>query len=73
MFLALSVTILFVYEISLELLNGFATNSYGRRVWSLAETNLNVKVRSKVKVTRDKKRAVHSQHPLSDGVTLSSV
>ena len=39
-FLALSVTFLFVYEISPELLSGFATNSHGRRVWSLAGTSL---------------------------------
>ena len=38
----------FVYVISQELLNGFEPNSHGRRVWSLARTNL------KVKVTRDK-------------------
>jgi len=35
---------LFVYEISPELLNGFAPNSQGRRVWSLAGTSLKVKV-----------------------------
>jgi len=45
---------LFVYEKSREPQNGFAPNSHGRRVWSLARTSL--KVRSKVKVTRDKKR-----------------
>jgi len=43
-FLALSVTFLFVYEISQEPLNGFAPNSHGRRVWSLARKSLNVKV-----------------------------
>ena len=32
LFLALSVTILFAYEISLEPVNGFAPNSHGRRV-----------------------------------------
>ena len=32
-----------MYEISLEPLNGFAPNSHGRRVWSLAWTTLNVK------------------------------
>jgi len=55
--LALCVTFLFVYEISLEPLNGFAPNSHGRRVLSLAGTSLNVKVKgqgSKVTVTRDK-------------------
>jgi len=40
--LALSVT-LFVYEISLEPLNGFAPNSQGRRVLSLARTSLKVR------------------------------
>jgi len=49
LFLAPSVYVfLFVYEISRESLNGFAPNSYGRCVWSLARTSL------KVKVTRDK-------------------
>jgi len=41
---------LLVYEISQELLNGFASNSHGKHVWSLAQTNLKVKV----KVTGDK-------------------
>jgi len=36
LFVALSVTFLFVYEISREPLNGFAPNSHGRHVWSLA-------------------------------------
>ena len=36
---------LFVYEISLEPLNGFVPNSHGRRVWSLAQTSLKVKVK----------------------------
>jgi len=36
---------LFVYEISWELLNGFAPNSRGRCGWSLAQTSLNVKVK----------------------------
>jgi len=44
LFLALFVTFLFAYEISRELLNGFAPNSQGRRVWSLARTGLKVKV-----------------------------
>jgi len=52
---------LFVPQISLEQLNGFSPNWHGRRVWSLARTNLNFKV----KVTRDKERAVHSHHPLA--------
>jgi len=38
------VLLLFVYEISRQLLNGFASKSQGRRVWSLAWTSLNVKV-----------------------------
>ena len=37
--LALSVTFLFVYEISREQLNGFAPNSHGRLVWSLARAS----------------------------------
>jgi len=46
LFWALSVIfILFVYEISREPLNGFAPNSHGRRVWSLARMSLNVKVK----------------------------
>jgi len=52
LFVALSVTFLFVYEIPREPLNGFAPNSQGRRVWSLAHKVVNVKVkgqRSKVK------------------------
>ena len=49
LFLALSLTFLYVYDISGELLNGFAQ---GRCVWSLARTSLNVKVKSqRVKVT----------------------
>jgi len=44
LFLALSVTFLFVYEIYQEPLNGFAPNSQGS-VWSLARTSLNVKVK----------------------------
>jgi len=35
--LILSLTFLFVYEISPEALNGFAPNSLGRRVWSLTQ------------------------------------
>ena len=35
---------LFVYEISREPLNGFAPNSKGRCVWSVARTSLKVKV-----------------------------
>jgi len=44
LFLALSVTFLVVYEISQELLNGFAPNSHGRYIWFLAWTSLKVKV-----------------------------
>ena len=54
LFFAPSVCFLFVYEISWESLNGFAPNSHGRRVWSIARKSL--RSRSKVKVTRDKKR-----------------
>jgi len=36
----------FVYEISPEPLNGFAPNSHGRRVWSLARMSLKVKIKS---------------------------
>jgi len=36
---------LFVYEIFRELLNGFAPNSQGRRVWFLVGTSLKVKVK----------------------------
>jgi len=43
--LAVSVTFFFfLYEISRERLNGFAPNSQGRRVWSLARTSLKDKV-----------------------------
>jgi len=45
LFLALSVTFLFVHEISTGPVNGFAPNSQGRRVWSLARTCSNVKVK----------------------------
>jgi len=46
LFLALSVTFLFVYEISQQPLNGFAPNSQGRCVWSLTRMSLNVQVKS---------------------------
>jgi len=45
LFIALSVDFLFVTQIFWELLNVFAPNSQGRRVWSLARTSLNVKVK----------------------------
>ena len=56
MFLALSVTFL-LYEISREPqpLNGFAPNSQGRRVWSLARTSL------KVKIVTGKEKIISSQ------------
>ena len=44
LFLALSVTFLFAYEISWETLNGFAPNSHRRRIWSIVRTSLEVKV-----------------------------
>ena len=37
--------ILVLYEISREPLNGFAPNSHGRRVWSLARTSVKVTVK----------------------------
>ena len=48
LFLAPSVWFLFMYEISLEPLNGLAPNSHGRRVLSLAQVSF------KMKVTDDK-------------------
>jgi len=45
LFLALSVTLVFVYEVSREPLNRCAPNSQRKRVWSLAQTSLNVKVK----------------------------
>jgi len=36
---------IFVCEISREPLNGFAPNSHGRHVWSLAQTSLKVEVK----------------------------
>ena len=42
---AVSLFFLFVCEISREPLNGFAPNSHGRRVWSLARMSLKVKVK----------------------------
>jgi len=42
---AVSLWFLFVYEIPPERLNGFARNSRGRRVWSLAWTSSKVKVK----------------------------
>jgi len=58
LFLAPSVCcFLFVYEISPEPLNGFTPNSHGRRVLSLSQTSLKVKVkchRSRSPLTEDK-------------------
>ena len=46
LFIVLSVCrFLFVYDTSQEPLNGLAPNSQGRRVWSIARTSLNVKVK----------------------------
>ena len=53
---------LFVTQISREPLKGFAPNSQERRVWSRARKSECQGQRSKVKITRDKKRAVHSGH-----------
>jgi len=53
LFLAPSVCgFLFLYEIYREPLNRFVPNTHGKRVWRLACKSL----KSKVKVTRDKKR-----------------
>jgi len=41
---AVSLWFFCVYEISRELLNGFAPNLRGRHAWSLAQTSLKVKV-----------------------------
>jgi len=65
LFLALGIFlffILFVNQISRELLSGFAPNSQGRRVWSLARTSLNVKVKGQG--DQGQKRTVQSHHPL---------
>ena len=51
----------FVTQISRERLNGFAPNSQGRRVWSIAGKSLNVKVKSQGH--QRQKRAWHSHHP----------
>ena len=45
LFLVLSATFLFVYEISRELLNRFAPHSHRRRVWSLTWTSFNVMIK----------------------------
>jgi len=45
LFLSPSVCFFPVYETSREPLNGFASNSHGRRVWSLGRTSLKVKVK----------------------------
>ena len=56
LFLALSVTFLFVNQLSREPLNGFAQNSQGRRVWSHSDEFESQSQKSNVKVTRDKKK-----------------
>jgi len=61
LFLAPSVTFLFVPQISPEPLNGLAQNSHGRRVWSLARMSLNVKVKGQGH--QGQKRDFHSRHP----------
>jgi len=53
-----SLFFLFVYEISRELLNGFAPNSYGRRVGSLALTNLKTKVKGQRSRSPDTKNGI---------------
>jgi len=60
LFLALSVTFLFVYEIFREPLNGFATNSYGRRAWSIARTTLKFKVKGQMSRSSGTKAAFFS-------------
>jgi len=59
LFLVLFVTFLFVNQIFPEWLHGFAPNSQARRVWSLARTSLNVKVKGQ----GTKKHAMHSHQP----------
>jgi len=54
---------LFVNQISPEPLNGFAPNSHGRRVWSLARTSLNVKV--KLQCNQGQKNALYT--PVTPG------
>jgi len=56
LFLVLSVTFLFVYEISPELPNGFAPNSQRRRVWSLTRMSLKVKVKGQTSRSPGTKR-----------------
>jgi len=66
LFLVLSVTFLFLFvflfvnQISRKL-NRFAQNSQGRRVWSLAATSFNVKVKGQGH--QRQKHAGHSHHP----------
>jgi len=42
---AVSLFLLFVYEMYREPLNGFVPNSHRRRAWSIARTSLKVKVK----------------------------
>jgi len=60
LFLEPSMTFLFVNQISRELLNRFASNSHGRRVWSLAGMSLNTKVKGQGH--QGQKCAVRSHH-----------
>jgi len=66
LFLALSVTFLFVPQISREPLNGFAPNSQGRRVWSLARRNLNTKAKGQ------RSRSTGTKNALSIPITLGN-
>jgi len=59
LFLTPSVSVFwFVYEISREPLNVFAPNSQGKRVWSLALTNLRAKVKSQMSRSPDTKNGI---------------
>jgi len=58
--------ILFVEQIPREPLNGLAPNSHGRRVWSLARMNLNVKVKGQ------RSRSAVSKNALCTPVTPDS-
>jgi len=49
---------LFVYEISREVVNRFAPNSHGRRVWYRAPTSLNVKVKGQSSRSQGTKHSI---------------
>jgi len=69
LFLAPSVTSLFVSQISRESLNGFAPNSQERRVWSLARTSLKVKVKGQRSRSQGRKSSLCTTITLgSDGM-----